>query len=109
MARFFDDDGFSLYEWDKYSGRTVWMKETVEGTIFRTDYPVDSITKLNAEHRAIADRAWKGDYHQIASIPLNLLYDSGLNEAATQQDGKFLSKWLNDSDNRAFRTKEGRV
>ena len=33
---------------------------------------------MNAEQRNIARRGWAGDYHQIASIPLNTFFDSGM-------------------------------
>ena len=42
---------------------------------------------------------------------MQLLYDEnvGLNTAIQQGDKGYLSRWLNDSDNRAWRTKDGRV
>ena len=110
MGRFHDADGFALFDWDKATGRTVWAKENGDGTTtFRTDYPVDSIINQNAEQRSIAANNWKGDLHQIASIPLNIAHDGALGQAIREQDDKWLTRWLNDGDNRAFRTKEGTV
>lgn len=105
------DGDWTLMEWDRYSGRSVWSMYDGEKTIFRVDYPIDATLAENKAMRNAADKAWKGDYHLIASIPLNMLYDekTGLIEAAKQQDDRYLSKWLNDGDNRAFRTKEGTV
>jgi hypothetical protein len=65
----------------------------------------------NAAARNSAPSGWKGDYHRIASVPMQLLYDEnvGLNKAIQQGDDRFVSRWLNDADNRAFRTRDGQV
>lgn len=104
-----DADGFELIEHDHYTGRTLWGYYDGEKTIYRTDYPVDNLIKTNTEQRNMAQANWAGDLHHIASVPLNIAYDSGLTEAQSQGDDKFLSKWLNNSDNRAWRTKDGKV
>lgn len=104
-----DGNGFELVDYDYATGRSVWSYFDGEKTVIRTDYPVDQIMSENAEERAGNLTNWKGDYHRIASVPLNIFYDSGLATAINQQDAKFSSKWLNDSDNRAWRTKDGRV
>jgi hypothetical protein len=53
---------------------------------------------------------WKGDMHRVASIPLSVFmgaYKRGLFRGAklSKEDSAF----LNDPDNRAFRTRPGRV
>ena len=110
MPRFQDENGFNLFDWDKMTGRTVWYKENSDGTtVWRTDHPVDDIIKTNAEQASIASNNWKGDYHQIASIPAHMVHTGDLGQAVREQDDAWLSRWLNDGDNRAFRTKGGRV
>lgn len=104
-----DDDGFELVDYDHYTGRSVWSAYDGEKTVYRIDYPVDQLIKENAHERAESPTNWKGDWHRIASVPLNMFYDSGLMTAINQQDGAFASRWLNNGDNRAFRTKEGCV
>ncbi len=104
-----DAHGFTLVDHDVKTGRTVWSYFDGEKDVYRVDYPVEETIKENAEARASAPSNWKGDYHRIASIPLNVVHASGFAEAITQEDNKFLSKWLNDGDNRAWRTKSGRV
>lgn len=104
-----DADGFELFDHDALTGRTVWKYFDGEKTVFRTDYPVDQLISVNAEQRAISQRGWAGDLHHIASIPPNVAWDSGMVDAFNQNDDKFMSKFLNDSDNRAWRTKEGTV
>lgn len=104
-----DANGFTLVDHDKKTGRTVWSYFDGEKDIYRIDYPVEETIKENAEARAAAGTNWKGEFHRIASIPLNIVHASGFADAISQKDDKFLSKWLNDGDNRAWRTKEGKV
>lgn len=103
------DGQWRLWDHDVKLGRTVWVMEDADGnTVFRTDYRVDPTIDENTAMRNMASPGWAGDYHRVASIPLNIFHDQ-LAEASRQQDDKFISKWLNDSDNAAWRTKEGRV
>jgi len=105
------DGDWRLFDYDFQSGRSVWMLEQDGKTIFRTDYPMQATLAENAAQRNEAERAWKGDWHRIASIPLNVAFDEdlGLMKAHEQGDEKYLSRWLNDGDNLAFRTRGGRV
>ena len=103
------DGDWVLFDYDIQTGRQVWSLENGDGTTtYRTDYPVDPTIDENAAVRNMAAPGWKGDYHRIASIPLNIFHDQ-LAEASRQDDDKYISKFLNDSDNAAWRTKEGRV
>lgn len=105
------DGDWELVKWDAVTGRTVWSMYDGEKVIIRTDTPVAATLEQNALFRNAEPSGWQGDYHRIASVPMSLLYDAnvGLNEAMTQGDDKYLSRWLNDGQNRAWRTKEGRV
>jgi len=51
---------------------------------------------------------WKGDTHHIASIPLSI-YHRLAKISNNFKDQKVIKKWLNDPDNRVFRTRPGRV
>ncbi len=102
------DGDFRLIDWDPQSGRTVWAMFDGEKTVVRTDYPVEATIAGNAAVRIEAGKAWKGDWNRIASVPLNVYYDQ-LHAAEQQGDDKFVSRWLNDSNNRAWRTTEGSV
>lgn len=51
--------------------------------------------------------AWKGDWHHVAAVPNVVLHD--LKKKGILDDQKAFKKWLNDRDNRVFRTKPGRV
>lgn len=105
----FRDGDWVLFDYDAKTGRQVWSMENPDGsTTFRTDYPVQPTVDINTAQRNLSRADWVGDYHQIASIPLNV-YHEQVAEAAKQDDQKFLSKWLNDGDNAAWRTKGGVV
>lgn len=104
-----DESGFELMEFDPVSGRSIWSYFDGQKTVYRTDYPVQATMTENEAVRNEADRAWRGDWHRVASIPLNVAHDSGLVAAQTQGDDKFVKRFLNDSENRAWRTKEGRI
>lgn len=106
------DGDFTLLDYDMKTGRTVWARENGDGTTtYRTDYPVDATIEANLAARNAASTGWAGDYHRIASIPLGVLHNEnlGLVEAMRQDDMKYVSRFLNDSDNRAWRTKSGNV
>lgn len=108
MPRIYDGDWY-LWDHNPQLGRTVWGRENGDGTTtFRSDYAVDPVVEENKAMRNMAASGWKGDYHKIASIPLNVYHDQ-IAEAAGQDDQKFISRWLNDSDNKAWRTKDGTV
>lgn len=103
------DGDWRLFDYDHQTGRQVWAFHHDDGrTTLRTDYPVQDTVDANQVQRNLAQNNWKGDYHQVASIPQNIFHEQ-LAEANRQSDEKFISKWLNDSDNAAWRTKEGRV
>ncbi len=105
----FRDGDWILWEYKPELGRQVWYKmEPDGGTTWRTDYEVQPTVDINTAQRNLAQDNWKGDYHHVASVPLNIFHEQ-LAEATQQDDNAYLSKWLNDSDNRAWRTKNGNV
>ncbi len=106
------DGDFELIDWDPRTGRTVWMTRDERGNpVIRHDLPVAATLEENAAARNAAAAGWGGDWHRIASLPMQLLYDEslGLNKAILQGDDAYVRRFLNDSDNRGWRTKEGRV
>ena len=50
---------------------------------------------------------WKGDMHRVASIPMSIFYD--LQRKGILNDPAAMKRWLNDPDNRVFRTRPGQV
>lgn len=103
------DGDWTLYSSDIRAGKYVWMRRNPDGSITtRTDTHCDAIVDTNKAQRNLSQKGWKGDWHMIASIPKTVAFNA-IVEAHSQGDDAYVSKWLNDSDNRAWRTKEGRV
>lgn len=105
------DGDWTLFDYDFQSGRSIWSMEDGPKTHFRITYPVDATLARNEAIRREAAKNWAGDYHLIASVPLNTLYDEnlGLNKAWIEGDDQYVKRWLNDGTNAKFRVKEGRV
>lgn len=105
-----DGDGFELVSHDPTTGKSTWLRDNGDGTFTqRTDMPHDALIEQNAAIRNDATGRF-GDWVRVASVPQNILWDEnvGLMKAMQQKDDKYLSKWLNDGDNRAWRTREGK-
>lgn len=103
------DGDWLLFDHDVKLGRTIWRRDNGDGTeTWRTDYAVDDSVSVNTAQRNMAAAGWKGDYHHVSSISPGVYWDK-LHEAVQQGDDKYVSRWLNDGDNRAWRTKDGRV
>lgn len=101
------DGNWTLFAHDRETGRTIWS-QWIDGKItFRVDTPVDQIINANTDMRNADHPGRFGDYVRIAAVPLNLYHQAGLAEAQVQKDDRFLSRWLNDGDNAAWRVREG--
>ena len=69
---------------------------------------VTAILEANKRARNEIDRHQKhGEWSKVASIPMSIYYD--LKAKGIADDPKQLAKWLNDSENRAFRTRDARI
>jgi hypothetical protein len=53
------------------------------------------------------DHGRYGEWSKVASIPLSVFYD--LKQKGIVDDPAAMKKWLNDSENKFFRTRPGRV
>lgn len=101
------DGNWKLFAYDQDTGRQIWST-WIDGKItFRIDVPVDHIIQANTDDRNADHPHRFGDYVRIASVPLQQYHEAGLAEATAQQDNKFLSRWLNDGNNAAWRVREG--
>ena len=63
--------------------------------------------ELNKLQMNEVSSGWKGDLHHVARIPL-VIYEN-LRKAGILEDRKKFRAWLNDRDQRAFRTRPGNV
>ena len=101
------DGNWKLFAYDQETERSIWST-WIDGKItFRIDVPVDHIIQANTVDRNADHPHRFGDYVRIASVPLQHYHEVGLADAMLQQDDKFLSRWVNDSDNAAWRTRSG--
>lgn len=82
---------------------------TTDQFTIETVQDVTDITDLTkAAYRSKDERAnWKGDIHHVASIPMTIYMD--LKKKGIVDDEAAFKRWLNDPDNRVFRTRPGRV
>jgi hypothetical protein len=82
-----------------------------DGTVIRRTEHKHTAEMLDNNQRLLNDSMGKrwGDGQIAARIPLNLYFSSGFAEARKQNDKKWIKRFLNDSDNRKFRTFNGKV
>lgn len=99
-----------FFDHDPEIGRTVWLVFDDKGNLkgAHVEQEIDAILDANAEaEKASCGRF--GDYQRVASVPLTFFEKSGLGDAMDAGDRRYLSKVLNDADNKKFRTSRGRV
>ena len=95
-----------LFDTDPMTGITRYWHVKDNG-----EYVIETVQNLdvdqsNRRQRIETDKRTKwGDMNRVASIPLSVYYD--LKRQGIADDPKALKKWLNDRDNRVFRTREG--
>ena len=101
---------WSLIDYDPITKTSSWSRWEDGRFMVKTMSATDMQRKVAAEQRALtAGRGWGGDHHHVASIPGHVLFNSDIFEAVRDGDQKYFARWLNDGDNAAFRTKEGKV
>jgi hypothetical protein len=100
-----------FFDHDPEIGRTVWLVFDDRGNMkgAHVEQEVDAILEANAEAEKATHGVRFGDYNRIASVPLTFLERTGLDQAIDARDQRYISKVLNDSDNRKFRTSRGSV
>lgn len=66
------------------------------------------IIEQNNAQRNLTDRNTRwGEWSKVATIPMNIWAD--LNAKGITRDKAAFKRWLNDPENRFFRTREGQV
>ena len=100
-----------LFDDDREIGRKVWLGYDDKGQMraAHVEQEVDDILAANVEAEKASHGVKFGDYNRIASVPLTMWEKTGLGDAIDAGDRKFLSKVLNDSDNKKLRTSRGKV
>lgn len=94
---------------DAETGTEKWFHYDPDTDKFyiETKQDVSGLIELNKAAQNMQESGWRGDWHHVAEIPLNLFYD--LKAKGIADDPKRFKAWLNDSENRFFRTKLGQV
>ena len=103
----FNGSGFLLTD---EPGYRVWIRDRGDGVMEQCVIThVDPLLDSNAEARANnIGKRW-GDGQVVGSVPLDVYFKSGLSEANTQRDKKWIANWWNNSDHQKFRRFEGTV
>ena len=105
-----------LFDQDPLKGTTTEFiyehapsgRESEDSVVINTKQDVTDIIRKNQESRNIVDRHQRyGDWSKVASLPLTVYYD--LKTKGVLDDEAAFKRWLNNPDNRFFRTREGRV
>ena len=105
-----------LFDHDEFSGITEWYMydDETDGFIIESVQDVEPLVELNKSLYNDTEKHTKyGEWTRIASIPpvivMELAKQGILSPAGAILDDKRYRKWLNDSDNRCFRTRAGKV
>jgi hypothetical protein len=91
-------------------GQKQYWHDHDDGSVtIQTVQDVEDVAESNKQSfNQVDERAnWNGDMHKVASIPMAIFYD--LKRKGILDDPAAMKKWLNDSDNRVFRTRPGTV
>lgn len=105
-----DWSGWDLISDDPYLGVRRWSKDLDDKTtIIGTEYyAVEHFFEENALHLRESDGHRFGEGKRVASIPMHI-WSRVIAPAQREGDMAWIKKWLNDFDNRPFRTFKGRV
>lgn len=89
--------------------KRIWHynDETDEATIQTQQDVTDIIEENKQEFNQVDERARWGEFSRVASIPLSLYYE--LKKEGKLEDQAYMKRWLNDPENRHFRTRPGEV
>lgn len=94
---------------DSMTGITKYWKDNGDGTYtIETDQDMTGIIESNKKQHNATDKHTKhGEWSKVASIPMTVYYD--LKKKGIVDDPKAFQRWLNDPDNKYFRTRVGKV
>ncbi|MGV2975679.1 hypothetical protein AB1P65_09500 [Roseibium alexandrii] len=106
-----DHGDWQLVSWDPETGRKLYELDTGDGhVICREEYYADE--QLLDENKALYNESegkrWGENGRSIARIPLNVWLEQ-LAAPVREHDDKYVQKWLNDAENKQWRTFKGNV
>ena len=100
-----------ILDYDPVTKITQWYHyDDITGNISLEN--VQDVTDIVEHNKRIFNQAderktWKGDTHKVASIP-NVIYHQLAKASNNFKDQAVIRRWLNDPDNKVFRTRPGR-
>ena len=101
-----------VLDYDPVTGITQWFHyDEATGDIgLQTQQDVTAIIEgTKGAVNPVDERApWKGDVHKVASIPMSIYHELAKISNNFKAE-RVIRKWLNDKDNRVFRTRPGKV
>jgi hypothetical protein len=103
-----------LFSTDKDAGITrYWRHNPADDVAYiETEQDITGIIEANKRAFNDAESGWGGDMHHVATLPLTVitkLKREKIIDPENDPKGIKFMRWLNLSENRAFRTKPGRV
>ena len=103
------ETGWYLLNDNPYLGVRRWGLDLPEGTIIRTEYyEATAFMEANLAQRNATSGERFGNLRHVASTPMHI-WAKEIVPRRQQGDVASLKRWLNDSDQRPFRTFEGDV
>ncbi len=98
------------WSFDPITRKRVSFCENEDGTIlWNTETVVEELVEANkAEFNDSAGQRWGNGWRKIASIDLPTYFDK-IVPAKQAGDDAYIKRWLNDGDNRGYRTFKGKV
>jgi hypothetical protein len=102
-------DKFLISENASIGQKQYWHEDDEGNVTIQTVQDISAIVEANKRaYNQVDEKAnWKGEVHQIGSIPLSIFYN--LRDQGILGDQKRMKAWLNDPANQVFRTRPGRV
>jgi hypothetical protein len=101
-----------VLDYDSATGITQWyhFDEATGDVGLETQQDVTAVIEgTKGAFNPVDERApWKGDVLKVASIPMTIYHELA-KISNNFKDQRVIRKWLNDKDNRVFRTRPGRV
>lgn len=86
--------------------RTFHWDDTTDEFLIQTEQETTDIVEANKAAYNDAPDRW-GEWTRVASIPVSLYFD--LKKKGIADNEEAMKRWLNDGDNRFFRTRPGNV
>lgn len=104
-----DFAGWNLMSFDPVTEQATYSKWEDGRYMVATSRPVGGTLRFTKEARSVGRTDWQGDFHHVANIPANMFFNSDLHRASAEDDEGYIRRWLNDSENAGWRSKEGTI